>query len=230
MEGDFAVGGVPGTGAEIRLDFSRTIGASTGRLLPTGNARDELYVPEFGRAITVSIVDVAKATLFFHAPEVGIRGTEGPVEMTPEILERFWAIRNAAAARVGLAPDSRLPTPVAVTGPTDYENYATGQTVPAAAVTFVARRVVGPPPALHKAFAGTGAVCTATASLIPGTVVNQVSRHAGDGVVRIGHPTGIFPVRVRMDSGLDLQEASISRTARRLLTGVAYVPHAVLRR
>lgn len=223
VDGTYAIAGVPGTGAEIRMDYSGTAGATTGKILPTGNARDQLFIPEFGRSVTVSIVDVAKATCYFHAADIGIKGTEGPDEFTSDILDRFWAIRKAAAIACGLGPDSRLPTPVAVAVPVDYINYQTKERVPKEAMSFAARRVIGPPPRLHKAFASTGAVCTAAAASIPGTVVHEVSADISDGVVRIGHPSGIFPVRLRLDEHGKLMEASYSRTARRLLEGVTYV-------
>ncbi|MBV7482203.1 2-methylaconitate cis-trans isomerase PrpF family protein [Bordetella sp. BOR01] len=229
VDGDCAIAGVPGTSGEIRMDFAGTKGASTGKLLPSGNLIDELYIPEFGRKIAVSIVDVAKATVFFHARDAGILGTESPEAFTPEILERFWAIRNAAAAHVQLAPDSRLPHPVSVVAPTDYVDYMTKQTVSAQDVSFVARRVGGPPPRLHKAFAATGAVCTAIAANLPGTVVHAVARHFPDGVVRIGHPTGVFPVRIALAADGEIQEASYVRTARRIMEGTVYVRESGLR-
>ncbi len=40
IEGDFELPGVPGRGARIALDFLDPGGAVTGRLLPTGHARD----------------------------------------------------------------------------------------------------------------------------------------------------------------------------------------------
>jgi 2-methylaconitate cis-trans-isomerase PrpF len=224
VEGDYAISGVPGKGAEIRLDYSRTQGATTGKMLPTGNPRDMLFVPELGRNIAVSFVDVAKATMYFHARDVGIKGTEGPDEFTPEILSRFWAIRNAGAKMIGLTPESRLPTPVSVLVPTDYKDFMTKDTVHAESMSFAARRVVGPPPRLHKAFAATGAVCTAMAATIPGTLVNEVYVDRGDGYIRIGHPTGVFPVKVRLDAQGNVLEASYSRTARRLMEGTVYVP------
>lgn len=228
VEGSYEIDGVPGTGAEIRLDFSQTSGATTGRVMPTGNAQDDLYVPELGRTIRVSFVDVAKATVYFRAADVGIGGTESPEEFTPEILQRFWAVRNAGARRIGLAPESRLPTPVSVLEPTDYVNYMTRRPVTRDAVSFVARRVVGPPPRLHKAFAATGAVCTAVAATLRGTVVHEVARDFGDGIVRIGHPTGVFPVRIGRDELGNLTEASYSRTARRLMEGIAFLPERAL--
>lgn len=230
VEGTYAIAGVPGTGAEIRMDYSGTAGATTGRILPTGNVIDSLYVPELGQNVDVSIVDVAKATCYFHAAAIGIKGTEGPDEFTPEILARFWAVRKAAAIACGLGPTSRLPTPVAVTEPTEYINYQTKQPVPKETMSFVARRVIGPPPRLHKAFASTGAVCTAAAASLPGTVVQQVSTDISDGIVRIGHPSGIFPVHLRLDAEGKLLEASYSRTARRLLEGQVYVRSSIYAR
>jgi len=228
VDGNCAIAGVPGTSGEIRMDFAATKGASTGKMLPSGSVVDELYIPEFDKKIHVSIVDVAKATVFFHARDAGITGTESPDEFTPEILDRFWAIRNAAAAHVGLAPDSRLPHPVSVVEPSDYTNYMTKELVLAKDVSFVTRRVGGPPPRLHKAFAATGAVCTAMAANIPGTIVHQVARQFDDGVVRLGHPTGIFPVRIALSPSGDIEEASYVRTARRIMDGVVYVRDSVI--
>ena len=228
VEGSYSIAGVPGTGAEIRMDYSGTAGATTGKILPTGNPSDSLYVPELGHHVTVSIVDVAKATCYFHAHEIGILGTEGPDQFTPEILQRFWAVRRAAAIAIGLGPDSRLPTPVAVTESVDYVNYLTKAVVPKEAMSFAARRVIGPPPKLHKAFASTGAVCTAAAASIQGTVVQAITADISSGVVRIGHPTGVFPVQLRLDAEGQLLEASYSRTARRLLEGQAYIHSRIL--
>ena len=42
--GDFAIDGVPGTGARITLDWSDTAGGVTGKLLPTGNVKDQVCI------------------------------------------------------------------------------------------------------------------------------------------------------------------------------------------
>jgi hypothetical protein len=228
VEGNYAISGVPGSGAEIRLDFSQTSGATTGSMLPSGNLQDDLYVPELGKTIRVSFVDVAKATVYFRAADLDIRGTEGPEAFTADVLQRFWAVRNAGAKRIGLAPESRLPTPVSVLEPASYVNYMTRQPVTQEMVSFVARRVIGPPPRLHKAFAATGAVCTAVAATLPGTVVHEIARDFGDDIVQIGHPTGVFPVRIARDERGNLIEASYSRTARRIMEGMAYLPESSL--
>jgi 2-methylaconitate cis-trans-isomerase PrpF len=222
VEGDFAIAGVPGTGAEIRLDFSRTAGAMTGKMLPTGSPADQLYVPELDRSLTVSVVDVANAAVFFPASDIGLMGTEGPAEFTDQILEHFLHIQVAAAKLIGMEPDHGFPRPVAVAEPQSYVDYMTGRTITADQVDMLGRRVILPPPRLHKAFAGTGATCTAVASRIDGTVVHAVTRHSDDGTFRLGHPTGVFPVRVDVRDGI-VREASFSRTARLLFEGTALV-------
>lgn len=226
--GEYAIPGVPGTGAKIRLDFSQTTGSTTGKLLPTGNRRDLLFVPQLGRSIEVSIIDVAKPTLFFRAENVGITGTEGPDQFTQDILDRFWAIREAAAEAIGLGKNSRMPTPVAVVPPASYIDYVTKKEIFAETMSFVARRVLGPPPRVHKAFAATGAVCAAVAAQLRGTVLNDVYVDRGGGIVHIGHPSGVFPVYAKLGPDNSVQEVSYSRTARRLMEGQAYVPSAAL--
>jgi 2-methylaconitate cis-trans-isomerase PrpF len=80
VEGTLAIPGVAGTGAPIRLDFVDPGGATTGRLLPSGNASDELDIPGFGR-IEVSMVDAANACVFVAADALGLKGIEMPDEL-----------------------------------------------------------------------------------------------------------------------------------------------------
>ena len=70
--------------------------------------------------------------------------------------------------------------------------------------------------------------CTAVAAHIPGTVVHEVARQFPDGIVRIGHPTGVFPVRIAIGADGSIQEASYSRTARRIMDGTVHVRRSVL--
>ena len=226
VTGAYAIPGVPSFGAEIRLDFSRTTGSATGKLLPTGNRRDRLEVKKLGLTLDVSILDVAKPTVYFRAADVGLTGIESPEEFTPEILGRLNEIREAAALFIGLDKDSRVPTPVTIAPPTTYTNFMTGKPVLAETMSFAARRVLGVPPKPHKAFAATGAVCTAVAAILKGTIVNEVYVDRGDGVINIGHPTGLFPVKAKLAADDSVEEASYSRTARRLMSGEVYVTNA----
>lgn len=227
VRGDFSIDGVPGTGAEVWVDFRSSSGASTGSVLPTGNVMDELFIPEFSRKVRVSIVDVGKVTLFFNATEAGVEGTERPDQFTPEVLERYWAIRMAAARLIGMPLESALPTPVSVRTPVTHKLFLDDRVLEESECDLIGRRVFGPPPKLHKAFAGTGAVCTAIAALIPGTVAHEVTRQQTPGLIRLAHPSGVFRVRARVEmvnGKVQVQEASYSRTVRRIMEGDAFVP------
>lgn len=223
-EGDFGIAGVPGSGSEIRLDFAATVGANTGQLLPLGAPTVTIDVPALGHEVDVSVVDVAKVTMFFRAEAIGLKGTEGPDDLSDEQLRMFWHIRDIAADQLGFGPEvGHLPTPVAVAPATDYTAYGSRVLVGADSMDFCARRVIGPPPRMHKAFAGTGATCTAVAAVTGGTVVNELMPAGHQGLVRLGHPTGVMPLHARYGPDGELAEASFSRTARRLLDGVAHV-------
>ncbi len=222
VEGDFAISGVPGTGAEIRLDFAATAGATTGHLLPTGSPTDILQVEGLGE-VAVSIVDVAKLAVFIRAETVGLTGAEGPSAFTPEVLARFEAVQQAAADLVGVDRATGMPRPVAVAPAQEFCPIGDAQNpVAATEADFLGRWVVVPPPRVHKAFAGTGAVCTGVAACVEGSVVHQVRTPTKSPIVRIGHPSGVFPVRIELVNG-ELREASFSRTARRLLEGSVFV-------
>ena len=218
VNGTYRIAGVPGSGSEIEMDFSETVGAMTGSLLPTGSVKDQLFVPGLERTIAVSIVDVANAAVFFHASEIGMRGSEGPEAFNEEVLGRFQAVQLAAAELSGISPEHGFPRPIAVAEPLSFRDFMTGELIDESEVDLLGRRVILPPPRLHKAFAATGAVCTAVAARLSGSIVNDVSRDPVDDLVRLGHPTGVFPVRARVVNG-EVKRASFSRTARRLMDG-----------
>ena len=224
VEGEYVVHGVPGSGAPIALDFSQTAGGITGSLLPTGNEVDRLET-SIG-TVPVTIVDLANLTVFFNASDVGMRGTEGPESVTAEHFEAVAALKEAAAALLGMAPDGLTPVPAIVSAPASYESFATGETIDAGDIDLVARVVGGRPPVLHKAYPGTLAACTGVAARISGTTVHDVTRSPDAGVLRIGHTSGVMPVRARVspDAGSwRVDEAVYHRTARRIAEGTAYV-------
>jgi 2-methylaconitate isomerase len=94
-DGDLAIPGVAGTGAPVRLDFLAPGGATTGRLLPTGQPTDRLDVPGMG-PVEVSLVDAANACVFVRARDLGLAGRELPEELErdPALLERLQSIRR----------------------------------------------------------------------------------------------------------------------------------------
>jgi len=98
VEGDFAIDGVPGTGAEVALDYSNTSGGATGKLLPTGNVRDTVQVPSLGCSIEVSIVDIGTLCVYFRAADLGLTGSVLPGEIPAPKFLAAEEIRLAAAA------------------------------------------------------------------------------------------------------------------------------------
>ncbi len=241
VTGDFAIDGVPGTGAEIKMDYSGTVGAKTGRMLPTGQATDTVRM-EDGSSLIVSIVDVANPCVFVHAEAFGLEGSELPEFFTrsPALLDRVRELRGKAAERIGLTTDWRdvdrqspsLPLFIAVSPPAPYANIR-GAAVDPASTDLRARLVWYSK--CHESMAGTGSMCTAAASRIPGSVVNQVigAEAAATGKLRIGHPMGVMAVSVEAEpsnaeGGVAFKMLGFSRTARRIMDGTVYIPRARL--
>jgi 2-methylaconitate cis-trans-isomerase PrpF len=224
VEGDFAIDGVPGTGAEVRLDFSQTVGAATGMMLPTRNVRDRIAVPRLGREIDVSIVDVANPCVFVAAEDVGLTGTEMPGDVPAGVLDTLEEIR-VAACRISGIESYLLPFQAVVGRSRSYVSALTGATIAANECDLVARLFVER--AMHKAYAGTGATCLAVAARLQGSVAHaHCASRVSSGPIRIGHPSGVLPIGSdveRTADGWRVNEVVFSRTARRLMEGWAYV-------
>ncbi|HSV84437.1 MAG TPA: PrpF domain-containing protein [Ramlibacter sp.] len=228
VEGDCEVDGVPGTGAEVALDYSDTSGGATGRLLPTGQARDSVYLPQLGREIPVSIVDVGTICVFMQASDLGASGTELPGQLDPRIHEMAEAVRRWVAERCGLDRATTItPYQILVGPPQSYRNIAGNRLVDASEIDLVARMVLQGG-VMHKAFPGGGSVCLSVAALIAGTIpAEMLAGPAGARRLRIGHPSGV--IGIHADVGLSdigdwtVREVHFARTARRLLDGFAYV-------
>jgi hypothetical protein len=235
VEGSSEIAGVLGTGASIQLDFSSTAGTLGRGLLPTGLASERLVLPS-GAEVPVSIVDVANPCVFVAAGELGLAAATLLAEELDEgVVDELLAIRSAAAVRLGLvesadragAESPAIPKVYAVHPPVDFvDRYA--RPVPGREVSVLGRGLsMGRP---HAAYALSAAICTGAAASIPGTVVAGCA-DAG-GTIRIGHPSGVSAVEVdvRLDQGGDhrLLRASVERTARRLMSGLLYVPASIL--
>jgi methylitaconate Delta-isomerase len=239
-EGEFAIPGVPGTGAQIRLHFVDPAGSVTQKLLPTGNAKDTIDVPGIGK-VPISIVDATNPLVFVRAGDLGLQGTEiFEIDNSPEIRQKLEAIRGRAAVMIDLArsPEDAservqaVPKIAFVSAPQEYRNL-TGKVTQKAEIDLTARIMsMG---TLHKAYAGTGAICTAGAAKIEGTVVFEVLDQAAlqKNQIRLGHPGGVMVVGVEMErkgSTYDYKEGVLSRTARRLMEGYVYVPEKYFRK
>jgi 2-methylaconitate cis-trans-isomerase PrpF len=232
VEGNYQIDGVPGFGAEIKLDYSLTVGSSTSKLLPTDRVTDSLYIPSIDKSIEISFVDVANLCLFYRARDIGLTGTESPKDFTPEQIELIEEIRIEACKVLGLKENPLLPFQVAVSEPASYPRFGTGEMVEGEDIDVVVR--LATKLGVHKAFPGTVGVCAAMAAMIPGTIIHQCTRHRDDfkQTVALGHPSGALPVHTEVkNEGGSIQPISLqySRTARRLMEGYAFIPKSKIR-
>jgi hypothetical protein len=239
VDGDFAIDGCPGTGAKITLDWSDAVGAITGKLLPTGNAKDCIRVD--GKGYPVSIVDAANPLVFIHASSLGLKGTESPsqIEADKGLMQTIEKIRGAACVMIGLVdkPEAAAtktpyqPFFAIVSEPADYQTISGGK-VKAAEVDLVSRLLFML--RMHKTYPVTGTVCTGAAVRIPGTIAYEVLREEAKSrmTVQIGHPGGIIPVEAEskmIDGQVKLTRIGVYRTARRIMEGYVYVKKAVFK-
>ena len=220
VEGDFELPGVAGRGARIALDFLDPGGAGTGRLLPTGRARDVV------EGVAASLVDATNPMVFVRAQDLGLSGTERPeaVDADRALSARLEAIRGAAADMMGI-PGSAATPKVAVVAPPAPFTALDGAEYGAEQADLVARVIsMGN---CHRAFALTAAMCLAVAARIEGSVVRECVNAPDDGELRLGHPSGVLPVAASVgvrDGVAWAERVTVYRTARRLMEGFVRVP------
>jgi 2-methylaconitate cis-trans-isomerase PrpF len=219
VEGDFELPGVAGRGARIALDFIDPGGAGTGRLLPTGRARDTID------GVAASLVDATNPVVFVRARDLGLAGTETPEAMDAEreLAAHLERIRVTAAQMMGI-PGSAANPKVAVVAPPAAFAALDGARHSADQVDLLARVIsMGH---CHRAFALTSAMCLAVAARIDGTVVSECAASRG-GDVRLGHPSGVLPIAASVgtrDGQPHAECVTVYRTARRLMEGLVRVP------
>ncbi len=232
--GDYAIDGVPGNGARILLRFVDPAGAVTGKLFPTGLRRERFELPGLG-AVEVSCIDAANPFVFVRAEALGLAGTETEeLERRAEIKSALEAIRCRAAVRLGISASEAeatrrsqaVPKVAVVAAPKAYTALS-GRPVAAHELDLLARMMTMG--TLHRSYAVSGAVATAGAAMIPGTVVSEVvaENARGKELLRIGHPGGAIDVGAVVECRAGeyiYREAVLGRTARRLMEGSVLVP------
>lgn len=239
-EGDFSIDGVPGTAAKVTLKFVAPQGAASGRLLPTGNARDTIEIE--GKVYEYSFVDAANPVIFVRPESFGIKGTELPAEFNAlpncrEICRILEIIRGTGAVALGFARDledaeknsQTLPKIAFITSPKAY-TAGSGKKIEPADIDLTGRLFsVGMK--MIDAYMGTGAICTVTAANTPGTIVNELAAHSCKTIalphLRIGHPWGVMDVCADLQPNADgtysVLSGNLDRTARRIMEGYVYV-------
>jgi probable AcnD-accessory protein PrpF len=233
-EGDFVLDGVTFPAAEIRIEFLDA--GEPGELFPTGQVREELAVPGIG-PVEATLISAGNPTVFVAPGTVGLAGTElqPVVNGNADVLAKSERIRAVAAVAMGLAKTAeeastkRLHTPkIAFVSPPQAYVASSGKAVAELGIDLTIRMLsMGQ---LHHVITGTGAVATAVASAIPGTVVNQARRAGADPLnTRLGHPSGVLAVGAEVrqrGGGWQVERVVMSRSARRLMEGWVRVPAA----
>ena len=235
LDGDYSIAGVPGTAASIDLEWREPGGSTTGRLLPTGHARDRFVLSD-GRAIDVSIVDAANPMVFCEAVSIGLTGVESPVELEAAHQAMRWLedIRSIAAELLAIVPDRTAATrlspglpKVACVAPAAAYETASGQAWATDTHDFHARYLSMQ--TAHRSYAAAGSICTAVAARLPGTVVQACAAAANQqsDIVRFAHPAGVMTVTLQMRGAgaeVEVESATVQRTARRIMSGAVWLP------
>ena len=233
-EGDCAIAGVEGTAGELKVNFLDPAGSKTGKLFPTGKAKEILELPE--GSIQATILDVSNPIVLVRAKDLGLTGTELPAEVDGNraVSARLEAIRGAACVKLGFAKDLRdatdnspaVPKVGFVAEPQDCTDIS-GKTVAAQDMGICARVISVFK--CHKACPLTAASAISVAAQVPGTIVREAARATQTQSVRIGHPSGVmtmFPYVEGAEKPLEeirVTGVAVQRTARRIMDGTVYV-------
>lgn len=209
-EGDFEIDGAPGTGAPIGLEFLDTVGAITGKLFPTGRIREKI------QGIEASCLDVAVPLVILRASDLGYTGRESAEMLNQDraLLGRIEEIRLEAGHRMGLGDcrGSVLPKVCLIARPSGRGDLLSRYFTPFEC---------------HPSHAVTGALCLGVASLLPGTVAQELSGRSASGLVRIEHPSGTIEADLRLDKGASgdyqVSRAAFVRTASKIFEGSVFV-------
>ena len=234
-EGDCAIAGVDGTAGELKVNFLDPAGAKTGKLFPTGKAKEMLTLPD--GEIEATILDVSNPIVLVRAEDLGLTGTELPAQVDAEraVSARLEAIRGAACVKMGFAgnlADATENSPAVpkvgfVSASQDYTDIS-GKQVSGENMDICARVISVFK--CHKACPLTAASAISVAAAVPGTIVHELARQTEPGRVRIGHPSGVMTMFPYLDNGakpldeIRVSGVAVQRTARRIMDGTVYIP------
>ena len=229
--GDFELDGVTFPAAEVQVEFMDPADGE-GSMFPTGNLVDDLEVPGEG-TLKATMINAGIPTIFVNAEDIGYKGTElqDDINSDPKALARFETIRAHGAVKMGLiqnieeaANRQHTPKVAFVAKPSDYVS-SSGKNIGAGDVDVLVRALsMGK---LHHAMMGTAAVAIATASAVPGTLVNLAAGGGDRTHVTFGHPSGTLRVGAEakeVDGQWTATKAIMSRSARVLMEGWVKVP------
>ena len=204
--GDAQIAGVPGGAAPVRLNFMNVVGAASGALLPTGNARDRID------GVEVSCVDVAMPMVFARCEDFGVSLDDArePLDANAKLFEKIERLRIQAGAKMNLG---------------DVRN----KVIPKVALLararqggHIAARYLTPW-TFHPSYAVTGALCTGASALCVGALTAELAAPCASGKpFVIEHLSGVIEAVFNYEhqgDALTLHSAGILRTARKIFAG-----------
>lgn len=209
-KGDFAIAGVPGTAAPVKLFFKNISGGKTGSYLPTGNVIDDFD------GVKATCLDISMPVVFVNAQDMGITAYESPKELDvkKELFEKIEIIRERASQAMGLGS-------------------CKGNVIPKFAVVSPSKKDGDiniryfTPETAHPALAVSAGFCVSAGCFIQGTLLNKINKQKfkiGEHVVNIETPSGTIEVGVNFpDSNIANVEGKTTRTIRLLLSGEVMV-------
>jgi len=216
-EGDAHIDGVPGTAAPIVLNFMDVVGSKTGALFPTGRPQDLVG------GIAVTCIDVAMPMVIARADAFGLTGheTREALDANRDFFARMEPVRIEAGGMMGLADVAKSVVP-------KFGILAK----PAHGGAVAARYFM--PWDCHPTYAVTGAICTGSCLLAPGTVAKGLADIGKERPARvvIEHPSGTIEVVLNYEideDGFKLKSAGVLRTARKLFEGKLSIPSPIWR-
>ena len=232
-EGICAIAGVDGTAGELKVNFLNPAGSKTGKLFPTGKAKEMLTLPD--GEIEATILDVSNPIVLVRAADIGLTGRELPAQIDADkvVSDKLEAIRGAACVKMGFAKDLKdatenspaVPKVGFVEAPVDFIDIS-GKAVEAGDMDICARVISVFK--CHKACPLTSASAISVAAAIPGTLVNELAQ-SGAEAVRIGHPSGVMTMFPYLDdtrkplNEIQVSGVAVQRTARRIMDGTVYI-------
>ena len=233
--GDFELDGVTFPAAEVKIEFIDPVDSSSD-MFPTNNLVDDFDVSGCGldkESVKATFISAGIPTIFMKAEDLGFSGTElqGDINSNDALLAKLEKIRARGGVAMGLFKDeseaqaSQHIPKIAWVAPAQSYTSSSGKEVNANDINLVVRAMsMGQ---LHHAMMGTAAVAIAAAATTQGTLVNEAAGGGELSEVRFGHPSGTLLVggkTEQVDGRWQAKKVSMSRSARRIMTGEVFVP------
>ena len=182
----YAIDGVQGTGAVVKISYENIVGKKTGRLFPTGNTKD--YIND----IEISCIDIIVPTIFIKSSSLGKTGyeTRAELENDLDLKDKLHSIWQQVSMRIGIDGSSNWYPKICLLAP------------PKAGGTISSRNFT--PINCHDTHSLSTALCLGAATLVKNTIANELAKDSSplsvdeEHHIIIEHPLGKFHTFIKM--------------------------------